>query len=71
MNKFNSRVVIVVGGLLSGVGLAASAFAESVDCVIVTAGALVGKWVTDALGSSAKSLELVDQLQCDNKAFKA
>ena len=43
MNKFNSRFVIIAGGLLSGVGLAASAFVESMDTVIVSAGAIVGK----------------------------
>ena len=45
INKFNSRVVIIAGGLLSALGLATSAFAESVECVILTAGALTGKSV--------------------------
>ena len=44
MNKYSCRVVITAGGTLSAVGFAASAFAKSVDFVILTVGVIVGKF---------------------------
>ena len=43
MNKFSCRVVVIAGGALSTVGFVASAFCDSIDCVILTAGAVIGK----------------------------
>ena len=43
INKFSCRTAIVIGGIITSSGYAASAFTDSLDITIVTAGILVGK----------------------------
>ena len=42
INKFSSRISIIVGGVLGSTGLACSAFCTTLDGVIITAGVLLG-----------------------------
>ena len=51
INKFSSRVSIVVGGVLGSTGLACSAFCRTLDGVIVTAGVFLGIFVTRGASS--------------------
>ena len=43
INKFSCRTSIVAGGIITAMGYTISAFVESLDVTILTAGVLVGK----------------------------
>ena len=43
INKFSCRTSIVAGGIITAVGYTISAFVDSLDVTILTAGVLVGK----------------------------